>query len=287
MLSVPRLVPVDDLDFGFRIEKVFELLVTPPALNSEATGFTDLPLDFANVGIFPLVKQLCRDRGINLAKARRENPLASLPPPAERPVGFSGLKDFVQQNETGIIETNKPADVIAELATAFRGPPLIYMVVLASKKERLTKCEVKLKRLFSEDEHQFIQRVDAMHPVTFDGDKPLQGILLSTFAESGGIDLEKAHMVVFLDAAECLHERASMPLTTANAAGRLYGIRKPHSKVESLHEEAVVMRVFGPEVISFRGLATRRDAAVHWLPFNRTGRNHSNKHSTNLLHRQL
>lgn len=227
-------------------------------------------LRIPNAGCLPLLSYRAAKQGFHL-RVQQTPAISKLPEPENREdLNHPHLPEFVRSVERGLIRipaTFNESIIVAELADAF---PECNILVLGANLAALEHLQhglhaARVETDGAEADHGPIPIVHDRQPLILTNNEEMPKLILSTFLGAGNLDFAISDLVIFLDAEQCVHERAQLILEQIDARFRLFGLTRAGRK-KAPYEAGMVMAVFGPELIDLMADGgMRRDVHVAWV----------------------
>ena len=216
-----------------------------------------------NLGLYPVVKYLANEEGIELTGRLTARPVEQASFAQERPA----LTRFLSSNKTGVIAARDASAFAKVIACTMKAFPKASTTVIGSKYRKLQNAADRVASFVDQGVRHKIDVVRAGEPYHYVGDQKHSGVIFSTFEETANLDFSQCDFVFFLNAVDCTHQ-VPQKLTLANPDHqfRLFGFRAPAKY--SPYEEAVMMRTFGPNKLGVdHSLRIRRPIATKTYQF--------------------
>ena len=245
-LKAPRITPCDD--GGVR--------TTQQSLLHD--GVACLPM----LGLRQLIRDELRRKGHDVQQVS-SIPISKLPCPyVGSETSYPSLARFVQANVTGLIGAAPDFDVdVASIASLARAYPTNRIMVVGAQRKSLNRI-LRVLRKFGLPAQRALGRSSG-HSLEADAPK----LLVSTFLAAADFDLAHCAIVIFADAEECGHQRATMMLSQVDARFRVFGLmrrRQYHQQPASTKSD--LLRVFGAASIALKSYnRIRVDCRVTWI----------------------
>ena len=245
-LKAPRITPCDD--GGVR--------TTQQSLLHD--GVACLPM----LGLRQLIRDELRRKGHDVQRVS-SIPISKLPCPyVGSETSYPSLARFVQANVTGLIGAAPDFDVdVASIASLARAYPTNRIMVVGAQRKSLNRI-LRVLRKFGLPAQRALGRSSG-HSLEADAPK----LLVSTFLAAADFDLAHCAIVIFADAEECGHQRATMMLSQVDARFRVFGLmrrRQYHQQPASTKSD--LLRVFGAASIALKSYnRIRVDCRVTWI----------------------
>ena len=245
-LQVPRITPSDD--GGVR--------TTQQSLLHD--GVACMPM----LGLRHLIRDELHKKGHDVQQVSTV-PISTLPcPAAGSEASYPSLARFVRANVNGLIEARSDFNVdVAAIASLARAYPTNRIMVVGGQRKSLGRI-LRVLREFGLPARGALGRSSG-HSLEADAPK----LLVSTFLAAADFDLAHCNIVIFADAEECAHERATLMLSQVDARFRVFGLmRRKQYHQQPTSTRGHLLRVFGAASIALKSYnRIRVDCQVSWV----------------------
>lgn len=223
-----------------------------------------------NAGLLPHLDRVARASGLQVRIVPISR-IADVPSPENvASLRYPDMAQFVRRVERGVIrydQTMHPSEIIRELANAYPDLPEIdgrkrKIIVLGSNLKRLHDAARTLYEFIPGHNRYPVVDHRQIDSETIEGNSP---VICSTFLGAESLEFAAGHLVILLDAADCMSEQAQLVLGQMDATFRLFGLlRKQKRLTGQLHDR--LMSTFGPEYFDLMGFGqVHRPVSVAWV----------------------
>ena len=231
-LKVPRITPCNDGGVRTTLESLLH------------DGVTCLPM----LGLRHLIANELNAKGHDVQQVSTA-PISTLASPAAGSgTSYPSLARFVRTNINGLIEVRSDYDIdVAAIASLARAYPENRIMVVGDRGESLRRILRVLRSKFRLRAHDAIGRSRGQL------EEEAPKLVVSTFLGAADFDLAHCDIVIFADAHECAHKRATMMLSQVDARFRVFGLmRGKRYHQQPKNRQGHLLRVFGANSIALR-----------------------------------